>query len=148
MRILYKIFKILPVSVRWVLAYLSQEKYTVGVAGIIFFESKLLLVKPTYQYCWCLPGGFVENDDSAGRALQREIKEELGLEIVIDRIEDVVIDKQARIVSIIIFGHIFSLDGKMLNSEIEECEFYELNSLPNSFYWQHANLVEKYLKNR
>lgn len=40
---------------------------------------RVLLVEPTYKSYWDLPGGIVEADESPWAAMQREVKEELGL---------------------------------------------------------------------
>ena len=50
-------------------------------AGALFFDERgaLLLVKPTYQDGWEIPGGIVEQGESPKQACAREIKEELGL---------------------------------------------------------------------
>jgi 8-oxo-dGTP diphosphatase len=53
-------------------------------AGCVFRDrlGRILLVKPTYKEEWELPGGAAEEGESPLRTCQREIKEELGLELV------------------------------------------------------------------
>ena len=46
----------------------------------------LLIVKPNYREGWLLPGGMVELNESPKRACQREIKEEVGLELSVGRL--------------------------------------------------------------
>ena len=48
-------------------------------------EEKMLLVEPTYRTDWLLPGGSVEDNESPLEACHREIREELGLEINVER---------------------------------------------------------------
>jgi ADP-ribose pyrophosphatase YjhB (NUDIX family) len=52
-------------------------------AGALFFDDQdnVLLVKPTYKDGWDIPGGYVEPGETPVEACQREIKEELGLEL-------------------------------------------------------------------
>jgi len=57
-------------------------------AGVIFLnpENKILLQRRTkdalfYPNYWTLPGGKVEDNETVERALEREIKEELGVKI-------------------------------------------------------------------
>ncbi|MEM9516993.1 MAG: NUDIX hydrolase [Actinomycetota bacterium] len=52
-------------------------------AGVVFVDSasRVLLVHPTYKPTWELPGGAVEDRESPRAAAQREVREELGLEI-------------------------------------------------------------------
>lgn len=57
-------------------------------AGALFFDEqdKLLLVKPSYKDGWDIPGGYVEPGETPVEACQREIKEELGLELPLRRL--------------------------------------------------------------
>ena len=49
-------------------------------------EGRVLLVEPTYKATWEIPGGNVERDESPRSACARELREELGLEIVLGRL--------------------------------------------------------------
>jgi 8-oxo-dGTP diphosphatase len=57
-------------------------------AGVVLLNDNrdILLVKPTYRDGWLLPGGVVESFESPRDAALREIDEELGLAITIDRL--------------------------------------------------------------
>jgi 8-oxo-dGTP diphosphatase len=44
-------------------------------------SGRILLVDPTYKPDWDLPGGMAEGNESPARAVQRELREELGLDI-------------------------------------------------------------------
>lgn len=52
-------------------------------SGVIFVNTKneLLLVKPTYQEGWEVPGGVVEENESPLATCHREINEELGISV-------------------------------------------------------------------
>jgi 8-oxo-dGTP diphosphatase len=56
-----------------------------SVLGIIFDEKKVLLVKRRDVPVWVLPGGGIEDEESAEDAIIREVKEETGLDVVIKR---------------------------------------------------------------
>lgn len=49
-------------------------------------HGRVLVVEPTYKSTWEIPGGAVEADESPRMACQREIAEELGLELVVGRL--------------------------------------------------------------
>jgi 8-oxo-dGTP diphosphatase len=49
-------------------------------------EGRVLLVKPTYKPGWELPGGDVEEDESPFDACIREVREEVGFDIVPERL--------------------------------------------------------------
>ena len=42
---------------------------------------RLLVLDPPYKVTWDIPGGIVEVDESPRRAAQREVREEIGLDI-------------------------------------------------------------------
>lgn len=53
---------------------------TVGARAIVInHDSHVLLVKHTYQPLWYLPGGGVNRNESAKAAIERELKEEVGI---------------------------------------------------------------------
>ena len=61
-----------------------SSRPTVQVAAAVFFMDefdRVLLVKPTYQEAWNLPGGVVEAGESPGAAAVREVREEIGLDV-------------------------------------------------------------------
>jgi len=57
-------------------------------SGCLFFNSReqVLIVKSTYKLVWEIPGGVVEHNESPKQCCQREIKEEIGLALSIDRL--------------------------------------------------------------
>jgi ADP-ribose pyrophosphatase YjhB (NUDIX family) len=52
-------------------------------AGVMFFNQngELLILKPIYKDGWTIPGGIVDQDESPRECCQREIKEEISLDI-------------------------------------------------------------------
>ena len=61
----------------------------VAVASLIFQNGRVLLLKrsrPPAREKWCLPGGFVDRGETLEDAAVREVGEETGLEVRIDRL--------------------------------------------------------------
>jgi ADP-ribose pyrophosphatase YjhB (NUDIX family) len=66
---------------------LIQARFTAGVVGIVMDEQgRILLVEHVFHpYCpWGLPGGWVDRHENPMHAVQRELKEELGLAVEVD----------------------------------------------------------------
>jgi 8-oxo-dGTP pyrophosphatase MutT (NUDIX family) len=58
-----------------------SRSLTLGVRGVVVNEAGLvLLVRHTYTPGWHLPGGGVEKRETAALSMQRELKEEAGIE--------------------------------------------------------------------
>jgi ADP-ribose pyrophosphatase YjhB (NUDIX family) len=67
--------------------YNQLPKKRMGAGALLLdAQDHLLLVKPTYRPLWLLPGGVVEENESPRLACMREVKEELGLDIHIEKL--------------------------------------------------------------
>ncbi|MGH6866912.1 MAG: NUDIX hydrolase [Methyloceanibacter sp.] len=65
-----------------------------GVSIVLFKDRAVLLVKrgrPPFAGLWSLPGGKIEGTESAREAVRRELKEETGLDAVVEGILDKVV---------------------------------------------------------
>src|SRR5262249_47705816 len=51
-----------------------------------YSAGRLLLVNPTYKDYWDLPGGMAESNEPPRMAAERELREELGLTIIVGRV--------------------------------------------------------------
>lgn len=73
-------------------AYYAQLARTRGAAGAVQLDGagRVLLVRPGYKPVWDLPGGVVEAGESPLAACTREVREELGITPVIERLVGVV----------------------------------------------------------
>ncbi|SER92144.1 NUDIX domain-containing protein [Actinokineospora terrae] len=64
-----------------------QARKRVAADLIIRDEAgSVLLVNPTYKDGWDLPGGMVESNEAPRSAAERELREELGLEVTAGRL--------------------------------------------------------------
>lgn len=65
----------------------TLPKKRMGAGALIRNEKgEILLLQPTYKENWEIPGGIVETDESPYQACLREIKEELGIKIKVERL--------------------------------------------------------------
>ena len=86
--LLLKIWRVFPGWLQDVLARLIRPLFQVFSAAVIFNEHRqILLVKLTYQrfHPWGLPGGGLDYDEQPEDAVVRELFEETGLTIEIEK---------------------------------------------------------------
>lgn len=63
--------------------YASLPRKRIGTGVLLLNQQdELLIVKPGYKPHWSIPGGVVDELESPWQACQREIQEEIGLEII------------------------------------------------------------------
>ncbi|MEI2611438.1 MAG: NUDIX domain-containing protein [Candidatus Promineifilaceae bacterium] len=69
-------------------ALANKAQLRVGCSAIIFDPSgtRILLTQRTDNGRWCLPGGGMDSGESASEAIVREVREETGLQVVVDRL--------------------------------------------------------------
>lgn len=64
----------------------ENSQFNFRVAGLLFHNGRLLLHTTKQDNFWNLPGGRVEFHESSEQALVREMQEELGLAVHVDRL--------------------------------------------------------------
>lgn len=121
----------------YLFASLFRRGMTLGVRGAVFdAEGRVFLVKHSYTPGWYLPGGGVERGESMALALDRELREEAGIQLT----------APARLFGIYLQRHASDRDHvalyvsrqwtqpvppKVPNLEIVDCGFYAPDALPD-----------------
>lgn len=113
-------------------------------------ERKILLLKRTqspFKNCWCLPGGYIEYEETPKASIIRETKEETGLKIKLNRLIGVYrIDNDPRGVSIDIIYSGLIISGKInLTKEHSQYKFFSVNKLPKNIAYKHRQAIHDYL---
>ena len=88
-RILLKIWRVLPLWLQLVLSRVIRPLFQVFAAAVILDDDKnILLVKSTYNrfHPWGLPGGGLEYGEHPEEAVIREVWEETGLRVCVDKL--------------------------------------------------------------
>jgi len=86
---LLQVWRILPLWLQIVLSRVIRPLFQVFAAAVIFNqENKILLVKLTYQqfHPWGLPGGSLEYSETPEDGMVREVHEETGLEVDVEKL--------------------------------------------------------------
>ena len=111
-------------------------------------DGQLLLVKRAVEPAkgaWCLPGGFIEIDESIEEAVLRELKEETGIEGEIGKLVDFFSQRSPLYGALLIFGYrVTMLGGKLqAGDDAQEARFFDLDDLPPIAFLSHQRLIEK-----
>jgi 8-oxo-dGTP diphosphatase len=88
-KILLQIWRILPSRLQNILSRIIRPLFQVFAAAVIFDEHKnIFLVKSTYQrfHPWGLPGGSLEYGEHPEEAVIREVWEETGLNVCVEKL--------------------------------------------------------------
>jgi 8-oxo-dGTP diphosphatase len=131
--ILAKLWKSLnlPKGVQLFFMRVFQNQFLVGVTGIIVNEKhEVLLFKHTYrQHAWSLPGGYLRAGEHPAEALEREVKEESGLVVSVDRSMKTRTDRHGARLDMCYTG-VF-IGGEFTPShEVSDYGFFSQNTMP------------------
>jgi ADP-ribose pyrophosphatase YjhB (NUDIX family) len=98
-------------------------------------EDRVLLVRRKFEPfkgLWTMPAGFIEYDEEAAQTAVRELREETGLDIGIDRtfaIESCRDDPRGNTILVLFEGHVRG--GELeAGDDADEVGFFSLDSLP------------------
>jgi 8-oxo-dGTP pyrophosphatase MutT (NUDIX family) len=144
---LLKIWKIFPHWLQQIASRMIRPLYQVFAAAIIFDnKNRIFLVKLTYQrfHPWGLPGGGLEYSESAEDAVVREVWEETGLRV---EIEKLLLNKTFPPDKFAMYYLCRITDGVFGPSdEVSEYGYFSLNDLPDIRPRDYALINEIYEK--
>ena len=130
-KFLLRVWQKLPLWVHILASRIVRPKYRVAVAALIFNETgQVLLFRHTYRkFEWGIPAGSLEYDEWPEDAIVREMLEETGMQIQVQRLLLAESSKDDHHVSLIYLCRI--VDGVFRESdEISEVKYFHVNDLP------------------
>ena len=115
----------------------------VGVGAIILRRGRVLLVqrgRAPGRGLWSLPGGAVEPGERLEDAVRREVREETGLEVVVERLVGVY-GKPGR--NELVFAFQCRITGGALQptDESDETRYFAVDAMPPNTLLKHAERV-------
>ena len=121
----------LPKGIQLFIMRLTQDRFLVGVTGIILNDqNEILLFKHTYRsHPWSLPGGYLKAGEHPREGLEREIKEESGLTVSVDESLKTRTDRDSARLDLCYTGVLIGGDF-VPSHEVTEYGFFALDKLP------------------
>jgi len=111
--------------------------------------NRILLVKrniePKFGQ-WCLPGGFMELDETPERCALRELKEETGLSGRIDMLLGVSASPNRQYGTVIMLGYrVAQISGSIKpGDDVSEAAFFQHDALPDIAFESHRQFIRIY----
>jgi ADP-ribose pyrophosphatase YjhB (NUDIX family) len=120
----------------------SQQLIIPSAVGAILDDERILLAKRAHSDNWHIPGGVQDLNESITDTIERELREELGLRLQVDRLISVISDPRwikslsnGHILQTLMFfflmkGYDSSIPITVDRDEISTYDFFKLDRLP------------------
>jgi ADP-ribose pyrophosphatase YjhB (NUDIX family) len=132
MKILVRIWGMFPLWLQTLISRFIRPRFRVAVAAFIFDdENRILLCEHTYRkaYPWGLPAGSLEYGEDPEEGIKRELKEETGFDVRVERLLYADSAVEFRHISLIYLCRIIGGTFKQ-NVEVSSIKFHPLDQLP------------------
>ena len=106
----------------------------------------MLLIRQTYgRSAWTLSGGGIKKNETKEEAVKREVKEELGLDIMPEYIGEFTHNPEHKIDTVFCFVAMAEkVDPKIDHLEIKEAKWWNINSLPEDHSTSLQRVISMY----
>jgi 8-oxo-dGTP diphosphatase len=121
--------------------------FRVSVSAIIFENDRILLAHRRDIDWWNLPGGGMEAGETVEQAVRREVLEETGLEIEVERLVGVYSKPQKNEVVLALHCRVTGGQARATR-EMRACRYFAPNALPPNTLPKHRQRIEDALLNR
>lgn len=135
-----------------------KQDIKVSVDAVVFGYNpedgiSVLLIKrknEPFQKMWALPGGLVETGESIDRAVNRELKEEAGIDVnyleQLYTFGDPGRDPRNRVISVSYFGLVRPQDFQLVaQTDAEDVEWFNIKKLPRLAF-DHRKIIDAAIK--
>ncbi|MBN2478497.1 NUDIX hydrolase [Candidatus Micrarchaeota archaeon] len=107
----------------------------ISTDGIILKDGRILLIKrknEPFKGMWALPGGLIEDNETLGECVKREIMEETGLAVEAERLTGIYSkpDRDPRKVITVVFICRITGGNEKAGDDAKELKWFSLGKLP------------------
>lgn len=116
----------------------------VGVNVALFQNDRILLTKRKDFEVWCLPGGHVDGGESVARAAIREVAEETGLSVRLNRLVGLYSIPEAKSwvnLMVLFVGEQVGGTLKAQEDEVLEVAYFYPGEIPTELLWGHRQRI-------
>ena len=147
-RLFGALWRLAPKSLRRWGVRLVEPRFTVTAGAVVTDErGRVLVLEHRFRAGsgWGIPGGFLEKGEQPEEALRRELREEIGLELLSAEIAFARTLKKLNQIEIIFRCRPQGNIGRK-NAEIKSAEWFDLDKLPPGLGRDQRRLIERALK--
>jgi 8-oxo-dGTP diphosphatase len=125
----------------------NLNHFRIGVYALIFDDERVLLAHRRDIDWWNLPGGGMEIGETVEEAMRREVKEETGLEVQVERLVGVYSKPQKQ--EVVLTFRCQVIGGELqATEESRACRYFLPDALPRNTLPKHRERIEDALLNQ
>ena len=87
-----------------------SERFPVSVKGVCLCEGKVVMVKNEHGQ-WDLPGGKLRNQEELVACLERELREELGVKVIVGNLLDIKVVRVRDVIDVMVPVYLCTVEG-------------------------------------
>ena len=143
--LLARLFRAIPLPIARAVVGALHTRFNVTVAGVFFSaDGKVLILRHVFRhaYPWGLPAGFLDAGEIPEAAMVREVKEEIGLDVKVNRIFAVHLIRP-RHMEVVVVGTADARQPLKPNHEIFEGAFVAADALPADMMPSQREIVRR-----
>ena len=144
--ILVRAWRLLSGTLQWRALWLFHSKFIIGVSAVVVDDSgRILLLRHKFwrQGTWGLPSGYSIAGELLESTVQRELKEETGLDARVSHLLRLKSGFRLRL-EVTYVARLTGGQLKLDESEVLEAQFFTLGELPDGLLSSHKDLLEVY----
>jgi 8-oxo-dGTP diphosphatase len=119
----------------------TSRNFRIGVSALIFQHDLILLALRRDIAWWNLPGGGMETGETVEEAVLREVREETGLDVVVEQLVGVYSKPQKQ--EVVLTFRCRPIGGVLTaTEESSACRYFSVHQLPQKLLPKHRQRVE------